>query len=59
MINKVTKLRKPRNLLLMFDILAIGMLMLYKDPSSNRNMGILASALIILLYVSNIILERV
>ncbi len=58
-INKVTKLRKPRNLLLIFDILAIGMLMLYKDPSSNKNMGILASALIILLYVSNIVLEKV
>lgn len=59
MVNKVRKIRKPRNLLLFFDILAIGMLMLYKDPLSNKNMGILASALIILLYVSNIILEKV
>ena len=59
MINKVKKIRKPRNLLLVFDILAIALLMFYKDPESTRSMGILTSALIVLLYISNIVLEKV
>lgn len=59
MFNKFTKLRKPRNLLLIFDVLAIGLLMLYKDAEFSRNLGIYASALIVLLYISNIILEKV
>lgn len=59
MINRVTKFRKPRNLLLFFDILAIGLLMLYKDPESSKSLAILASVLIVLLYLSNIILEKV
>lgn len=59
MFNKLTKLRKPRNLLLIFDVLAIGLLMLYKDSASNKNLGLLAAALIVLLYLSNILLEKV
>lgn len=59
MISRVTKFRKPRNLLLLFDILAIGLLMLYKDPESSKSLAILASLLIVLLYLSNIILEKV
>ncbi len=59
MINRLIKLRKPRNLLLAFDVLAIGLLMLYKDTASNRNLGVLAAALIVLLYLSNILLEKV
>ncbi len=59
MINKVKKIRKPRNLLLLFDILAIALLMFYKDPESTRSMGILTSALIVLLYISNVVLDKV
>lgn len=59
MLNKVKKIRKPRNLLLLFDILAIALLMFYKDPESTRSMGILTSALIVLLYISNVVLEKV
>lgn len=59
MLTRITKLRKPRNLLLLFDILAIGLLMFYKDEETSRAMGLYASALIALLYISNILLEKV
>lgn len=45
--------------MLLFDILAIGLLMLYKDPESSKALAISASLLIVLLYLSNIILEKV
>lgn len=59
MFNKFRKIRKPRNLLLVFDILAIGNLMFYKDLGQNRNLGIMAAVLIAMLYFSNLLLEKV
>lgn len=59
MISRIIKLRRPRNLLLLFDVLAIGLLMFYKDEQTSRSLAILASSLIVLLYVSNIVLEKV
>ncbi|MDO5725563.1 MAG: FtsW/RodA/SpoVE family cell cycle protein [Tissierellia bacterium] len=53
------KILKPRNLLLIFDILAIGMLIFYDKTEINKNIAIMTSALIILLYLSNILLEKV
>lgn len=59
MLNRVIKLRKPRNLLLIFDILAIILLILYKDVDYSQTMGILMAALMVLLYLSNLILEKI
>lgn len=59
MFSKILKLRKPGNILLIFDILAIGLLMLYKNLGEDRNTAIMASALIVLLYLSNILLKRI
>lgn len=59
MFNRIIKIRKPRNLLLLFNILAIGLLMIYKDVDHSQTMGGLMAALMILLYLSNIILEKI
>lgn len=59
MFNRIIKLRKPRNLLLLFDILAIGLLMMYKDVAFDKNLGYYAGGLIALLYISNIALEKI
>lgn len=59
MFNRIIKLRKPRNLLLLFDILAIGLLMMYKDVAFDKNLGYYAGGLIALLYISNIVLEKI
>ena len=59
MFNGILKLRKPGNILLIFDILAIGLLMLYKNLGEDRRIAVMASLLIVLLYLSNILLRKI
>ncbi|NLY21071.1 MAG: FtsW/RodA/SpoVE family cell cycle protein [Tissierellia bacterium] len=59
MLTKTAKLRKPRNVLLLFDILAIGLLLLYDKTEVNQTIGAMTAGLIILLYLSNLLLEKI
>ncbi len=59
MLKKTTKITRPRNLLLIFDLLAIGMLIFYDKTEVDKTIGLMTAGLIVLLYLSNFLLEKI
>ncbi|MDO5036802.1 MAG: FtsW/RodA/SpoVE family cell cycle protein [Tissierellia bacterium] len=59
MVKKLKKLRRPRDLLLLFEILAILLLFFYYDGEFDRDILFLAGGLIFIIYISNFVLGRV
>lgn len=59
MINKLFKTRRPRNLLLIFELLSIFLLLFYNNNHVDRYIIILFLGLILIVYISNLVLGRV
>lgn len=58
MLNKITSPKRPRNLLLVFEILAIMLLFIYDRENLNKFTIAAALGLILLIYMSNFLLSR-
>ncbi|KXB71725.1 MULTISPECIES: FtsW/RodA/SpoVE family cell cycle protein [Peptoniphilus] len=59
MLDKIFKQRKPRNLLLIFEILSILLLFNFNDNNIDRYIVILFLGLILIVYISNLVLGKV
>ena len=59
MLDKIFKQRKPRNLLLIFEILSILLLFTFNNNNIDRYIVILFLGLILIVYISNLVLGRV
>ena len=59
MLDKIFKQRKPRNLLLFFEILSILLLFTFNNNNIDRYIVILFLGLILIVYISNLVLGRV
>lgn len=59
MLDKIFKQRKPRNLLLIFEILSILLLFTFNNSNIDRYIVILFLGLILIVYISNLVLGRV
>jgi len=58
-LDKIFKQRKPRNLLLIFEILSILLLFNFNDNNIDRYIVILFLGLILIVYISNLVLGKV
>jgi len=58
-LDKIFKQRKPRNLLLIFEILSILLLFTFNNNNIDRYIVILFLGLILIVYISNLVLGRV
>ena len=59
MLDNILKQRKPRNLLLIFEILSILLLFSYNNNNVDRYIVILFLGLILIVYISNLVLGKV
>ena len=59
MLDRIFKQRKPRNLLLIFEILSILLLFNFNNNNIDRYIVILFLGLILIVYISNLVLGRV
>lgn len=59
MLDKIFKQRKPRNLLLIFEILSILLLFTFNNNNIDRYIVILFLGLILIVYISNLVLGKV
>ena len=59
MLDNILKQRKPRNLLLIFEILSILLLFSYNNNNVDRYIVILFIGLILIVYISNLVLGKV
>lgn len=59
MLDKIFKQRKPRNLLLIFEILSILLLFNFNNNNIDRYIVILFLGLILIVYISNLVLGKV
>ncbi len=59
MINKLLKTRRPRNLLLIFELLSIFLLFFYNNNHIDKYIIILFLGLILIVYISNLVLGKV
>lgn len=59
MLDKIFKQRKPRNLLLIFEILSILLLFTFNNNNIDRYIIILFLGLILIVYISNLVLGKV
>ena len=59
MLDRIFKQRKPRNLLLIFEVLSILLLFTFNNSNIDRYIIILFLGLILIVYISNLVLGRV
>ena len=59
MLDKITSPRRPRNLLVLFELMAIALLFIYDKENLDRMTLISGISLILIIYISNFILPKI
>ncbi len=59
MLDKITSPRRPRNLLVLFELMAIALLFIYDRENLDKFTIISGISLILLIYVSNFLLPKI